>query len=109
MARRLTAKAIENARPRATRDELPDGGSGLYLVLQPTGHRSWAVRYRVNGKPVKHTIGAWPAVSLHDARVAAAEALKQVKLGNDPAAAKADAKVKADAAKADTLTAVAEK
>src|SRR5262245_25626323 len=104
---RLTAKFIENAKPGSARQEIPDG-TGLYLLLQPSGHRSWAVRYRVNGKPAKHTIGTWPAVSLHDARVAAAEALKQVKLGNDPAKARQDAKVKADAAKANTLTAVCE-
>jgi integrase len=104
---RLTAKFIENAKPGSARQEIPDG-TGLYLLLQPSGRRSWAVRYRVNGKTVKHTIGAWPNVSLHDARVAAAEALKQVKLGNDPAKARQDAKVKADAAKANTLTAVCE-
>jgi integrase len=104
---RLTAKFVENAKPGSVRQEIPDS-TGLYLLLQPSGHRSWAVRYRVNGKPAKHTIGAWPAVSLHDARVAAADALRQVKLGNDPAKARQDAKVKADAAKANTLTAVCE-
>jgi hypothetical protein len=105
---RLTAKFIENVKARPVRQEIPDAGSGLYLIVQPGGHQSWAVRYRVNGKPTKLTIGAWPAVSLHDARVAAAEALKQVKLGNDPARARQDAKVEADAAKANTLTAVCE-
>jgi integrase len=46
---------------------------------------------------------------LHDARVAATKAREQVAKGADPAKAKADAKVKADAAKADTITAVCEK
>ena len=106
---KLTPKTIEHLKPRDRRVEIPDAGAaGLYLILQPSGHRSWATRYRANGKPVKLTIGPWPKISLHDARVAAAEALKQVKLGNDPARARQDAKVKADAAKADTVTAVCE-
>jgi integrase len=108
---KLTPKTIEHLKPRDRRVEIPDAGAaGLYLLLQPSGHRSWAVRYRGanGGKPTKLTIGAWPKVSLHDARVAAAEALKQVKLGNDPARARQDAKIKADAAKADTVTAICE-
>jgi integrase len=105
---KLTTKAIENFKPRDKRVEIPDGGTGLYLISQPSGARSWAVRYRFNGRPTKLTIGPWPAVSLHDARVAAAEAMKQVKVGNDPAKARQDAKIKADAAKADTFTAVCE-
>jgi integrase len=107
---KLTAKYVENVRPDPVRREVPDGGcTGLYLLLQPSGHRSWAARYRVGGKSTKLTLGSWPKVSLLDARVAATEALKAVKLGNDPAKARADAKIKADAAKADTVTAVCEK
>jgi integrase len=103
---RLTAKSVENFKAGASRREIPDAGSGLYFILQPSGHRSWAVRYRLNGKPVKLTLGKWPALSLHDARVAAAEALKQVRLGNDPAKAKADAKIKAMEAEANTVASI---
>jgi integrase len=107
---KLTAKYVENVRPDPVRREIADAGcAGLYLLLQPSGHRSWAVRYRINGKSKKLTIGSWPEVSLLDARVAAAAARKQVKLGNDPARAMQDAKVKADAAKADTVTAICER
>jgi integrase len=109
MAKRLTDIAIRNLKPRATRVELPDAGSGLYLVLQPSGHRSFAVRYRANNQPKKLTIGSWPAVSLADARVAAIKARERVKQGEDPAKKKADDKIKADAAKEDTVTAVCEK
>jgi integrase len=106
---RLTAKYVENVRPDPVRREVPDSTPGLYLQLQPSGHRSWAVRYRYNGRPSKLTIGAWPAVSLHDARVAAIRAREAVAKGLDPAAAKQDDKIKADAAKADTVTAICEK
>ena len=106
---KLTPKTIEHLKPRDRRVEIPDSkADGLYLILQPSGHRSWATRYRANGTPTKLTLGSWPKVSLHDARVAAAEALKQVKLGNDPARARQDAKVEADAAKENTVTAVCE-
>jgi integrase len=107
MARqRLTAKFVENVKPSPVRQEIPDAGSGLYLLLQPSGHRSWAVRYRVNGRPTKLTLGQWPAMTLHDARVAVAEAAKQVQLGNDPAKARQGAKLKAMEAAANTVAAV---
>jgi integrase len=106
---KLTAKYVENVRPDEVRREIADGGcAGLYLLLQPSGHRSWAVRYRVGGRSAKLTIGSWPEVSLLDARVAAAAARKRVKQGEDPAKAKQDDKIKADAARADTVTAVCE-
>jgi integrase len=106
---RLTTKYIEKVRPDPVRREVPDSTPGLYLQLQPSGHRSWAVRYRWRGKPSKLTIGAWPAVSLADARVAATRAREAVAKGMDPAAAKADSKIKADAARADTVTAICER
>jgi integrase len=106
---KLTAKAIENIKAGPVRRELPDAGcAGLYLISQPSGVRSWAVRYRYNGKPTKLTIGQWPAVTLAAAREAATAAQRALEQGNNPAKAKADAKIKADAAKADTLTAVCE-
>jgi integrase len=109
MARqRLTAKFVENVTPGAARREIPDSGcTGLYLISQPSGHRSWAVRYRGNnGKPVKLTIGAWPSVSLHDARIAAMKAREQVAKGVDPAKAKQTAKLKAMEAEANTVASV---
>jgi integrase len=106
---RLTAKYVENVRPDPVRREVPDSTPGLYLQLQPSGHLSWAVRYRFNGRPNKLTIGPWPKVSLHDARVAAIRAREQVAKGMDPAKAKADAKIRIDAAQADTVTAICER
>jgi integrase len=108
MAKRLTDITIRNLKPRPTRYELP-GGDGLYVIVQPvTGKRSFAARYRRNGRPAKLTLGQWPAMTLADARVAATKARERVKQGEDPAKARQDAKIKADAAKANTLTAVCE-
>ncbi|MEJ5087148.1 tyrosine-type recombinase/integrase [Brucella pseudogrignonensis] len=99
MAKSLTVKFIESLKPDTTRREIPDGGMpGLYLVVQPSGAMSWAVRYRYAGKPKKLTIGAYPAFSLADARKSAGAALRAVSEGRDPA----DEKKQAAAERADT-------
>jgi len=62
--------------------------SGLYLVVQPSGAKSWALRYRYAGKPKKLTLGRWPVMGLANARAAASEAIEAVDHGDDPSAAK---------------------
>ena len=60
---RLTVKSVETAQAKSERREIADSYmSGLYLVVQPTGSKSWAVRYRHGGKSAKHTIGPYPAL-----------------------------------------------
>ena len=57
------------------RTEYPDAGCpGLYLIVQPSGTRSWALRYAHNGKTGKKTLGRAGdgGVSLAAARAAAA-------------------------------------
>src|SRR5260221_416138 len=104
---KLTAKSAEHIKPGLTRKEIPDSGcAGLYLIVQPSGAKSWAVRYRFGGRPTKLTIAPLPKVSLHDARVAAAEALKQVKQGNDPAKARQDARIEAMETASNTVASV---
>ena len=94
MAKALTAKTLENLKPLADRQEVPDGlVRGLYFVLQPSGKAGWAVRYRVARQTRKHTIGTYPAIDLKAARDLASKALVQVAGGGDPAADKKAAKV----------------
>jgi integrase len=82
---RLTVKDVENKRPTSERREIPDDYMrGLYLIVQPTGAKSWAVRYRHGGKSAKHTIGPYPAFGLKEARNAAAEVLRAVAEGRSP-------------------------
>ena len=52
MAKVLTARSVEAMKPDpARRLEVPDAAMpGLYLVLQPSGARSWAYRYRFAGE-----------------------------------------------------------
>ena len=88
--RALTTKTVEAIKPDPNqRLELPDPAlSGLYLVVQPSGAKSWALRYRYAGKPKKLTLGRWPVMGLADARAAASNAIEAVDYGNDPSAAK---------------------
>ncbi|MEE7441863.1 tyrosine-type recombinase/integrase [Methylobacterium oryzae] len=91
----LTLKSVEAARPDLSkRREVPDGAlPGLYLVVQPSGGKSWAVRYRADGKPRKLTLGPYPRMPLTEAREAARTALRAVAEGRDPAGEKRAAKI----------------
>jgi integrase len=109
MAKRLTDIGIRNLKPEAGRREISDHANGLFLISQSSGARSWAVRYRYASRSVKLTLGKWPAMTLADARKAAADAQHALARGNNPAKAKVDAKIKADAAKADTVANICER
>jgi integrase len=106
MAKKLTAKTIENLRPSPQRREISDGGSGLFLILQPSGARSWAVRYRYDGRPAKLTLGPWPTLTLAAARKGAADALHELANGLDPGKARKAAKQKAAESEANTVAAI---
>jgi integrase len=120
---KLTAIAVANARPGHTRREIHDRGCpGLFLVVQPTGHKSWAVRYRFRGLSRKLTLGPVltasgeiePAsepqidtpLSLMAARELAIKALRQAKAGVDPVVEKRQKRNAERAADANTLQAV---
>jgi integrase len=106
VTKRLTALSVENAKPGLARREISDGGhSGLHLIVQPSGHKSWAVRFRVNGIPRKLTLPA--GLTLAEAREQAATAVKQAQRGEDPTRAKKIAKQKIEIAKTNTFAAVA--
>jgi integrase len=124
MAKALTTISVANAHPGAKRREIPDGGCrSLYLVVQPSGVKSWAVRFRYRGTARKLTLGPFLAgngqepsappeidtpLSLAAARVLATEALRKAKSGIDPTAEKRKQRVVQRVAEADTLQAIAE-
>jgi integrase len=79
--------------------ELPDAAlPGMYLIIQTSGVKSWAVRYRHEGKPRKHTLGTYPKLGLLEARGAARKAFDAIAHGRDPGAEKVEER---RAAKAD--------
>ena len=96
MAKALTQLAVKAAKSSRDRVEIPDGGcTGLYLVVQPSGVKSWALRYRFNGTPKKLTLGRADragALSLAAARKAAVDARHRLEQGVDPAPEKQTAK-----------------
>jgi hypothetical protein len=109
----LTDLSIKNLmrqdRRPEKRKEVPDGKiGGLYLVLQPSGAASWALRYRAAGKPAKLTLGPYPALDLATARKRAQEAVGAVAGGKDPAAEKRAAREARKAERVDTVRHVAE-
>jgi integrase len=102
---RLTIRSVEAIKPRPVRQEIPDSFlPGLYLIQQPSGAKSWAVRYRHQGTPRKLTLGGHPALGLKDARELAAKALRAVAEGRDPGREK----ILARAAKADSVHRIVE-
>ncbi|MDF2599401.1 MAG: integrase family protein, partial [Methylobacterium brachiatum] len=50
-AKVLTVQSVERHKPRPeARLEIPDAAlPGFYLIVQPSGFKSWAVRYRIAG------------------------------------------------------------
>jgi integrase len=60
MGKLLTASAIKRLKSDPIeRREVPDAGvRGLYLIVQSSGSKSWAFRYRFRGKPCKLTLGS---------------------------------------------------
>ena len=65
--------------------EVSDGGCrGLYLWISPRSEKVWGLRVVVNGKRRRHTIGAYPKVSLAEARRRALEYRAAIRDGESP-------------------------
>src|SRR5215813_5388878 len=78
----LTDVAIRNAKPRDDGKfyRLSDGDS-LYLLVLPTGVKSWQLRYRHDGKPQTASLGKYPRLGLAEARAEAEERRKLAESG----------------------------
>lgn len=87
MAKVLTQIGIEKLKASSKRLEVPDAAfSGLYIIIQPSGVKSFAYRFRYAGKTKKLTLGRFPKISLAEARERAEKAFKQIERGLDPSA-----------------------
>lgn len=69
--------------PKKGRKKYADGG-GLSLLVSPAGSKVWYLRKRVDGKEQMISLGAYPAVSLADARRAAEEVGARLAMGLPP-------------------------
>lgn len=83
----LVPLQITNAKPREKDYKLSDGG-GLYLLVTPSGGKLWRLKYRFGGLERKLSLGAFPAVSLADARRRREHARELIAQGIDPNAVK---------------------
>ena len=80
----LSPVQVRNAKPKDKSYKLFDGG-GLYLEVFPTGSRLWRMKFRqANGKKSRLSFGAYPDVSLEQARQKREEARKLKAEGIDP-------------------------
>jgi integrase len=101
----LTPLSVQNAKPRRLHGkpiltEISDAqAKGMRLLIHPTGSKQWIVRFRVNDRSRKLTLGPVAALAKGDpnpenaltlavARIKAAEAIARVEQGHDPAAEK---------------------
>ena len=105
MGKGLTVRAVEAATAPKERREIADGYlPGLYLIVHPTGAKSWAVRYRHHGQSRKFTLGGYPLLDLKAARESGAKALRAVAEGRDPGQERAQAR----ASQPDSIESVAQ-
>jgi integrase len=81
---KLTALAFRNA----TKPGKYQDGDGLFLLVKPSGARSWLLRAQVDGKRREFGIGPAADIGLAEARERAAAIRKQYRDGIDPVAAK---------------------
>jgi integrase len=83
---RLTAPRIERMAPRAKTYYVKDSEQpGLQLRITAKGAKSFVWYRKVNGKPRRITLGAYPALTAADARNAARKLEAQRADGQDPA------------------------
>lgn len=63
----LTDAKIRTLKPSDKPFKVSDSHS-LYLRVKPGGSRHWYLKYRISGKESRIALGAYPAISLSDAR-----------------------------------------
>ena len=95
----LTDTAIKAIKPTGKAQKITDG-KGLFLYVTPQGGKSWRMAYRFGGKQKTLCLGAYPAVSLKQARDKRDAAKSWLADGIDPSIAKKEAKVAVAAAAA---------
>lgn len=87
----LTDREIKTLKPREKSFKVSDE-KGLYIEVMPNGSKLWRVKYRIEGKEKRLSVGAYPDVSLRTARIKRDEARADLAAGIDPSAKKQAAK-----------------
>jgi integrase len=95
-------KAKAEEKPYRIADE-----KGLFLFVTPAGAKLWRYRFRFNGKEQTLSLGAYPDVTLNDARKAREDARLVLKSGRDPGMVKKIDKLVGQQRTAETFEAIA--
>ena len=83
----LTDTQIRSIKP-VTKDVKLFDGSGLFMLVKPTGGKLWRFKYRFRGTEKMLSLGAYPQISLSEARQRREEARTLIAKGIDPGAAR---------------------
>jgi hypothetical protein len=103
----LTDLRVKSAKPREKLYKLSDGG-GLFLEVTPLGRKYWRMSYtQTYHKKTRLSFGAYPVVSLADAREKSLNARKLIANDIDPAAARRATKYNRNVANANTFEVIA--
>ena len=103
---KLSDTVIRNAKPAQKAIRLFDGG-GMYLEVSPSGGKLWRMQYRYDGKGKLLSFGAYPYVSLKEARDRREEAKTLLAHGTDPSEVKKAQKAAKEAVRTNSFEAVA--
>ena len=102
----LTDIAIRRAKTRDKPYKIYDE-LGLFLLVSPSGARHWRMKFRHSGSEKKLSFGAYPQVSLRDARKMRDDARDLLAEGKDPVREKQRDKLRAAALAENTFTSIA--
>lgn len=103
----LTDTAIRNAKPADKPYKVSDS-QGLYLLVNPRGSKLWRIKYRMDGVERKLSLGAYPQITLAEARAARDAARRQLAHAIDPNVAKRQARIEASIRASNSFAVVAE-
>lgn len=79
----LTDQQCRAAKAEASPVKLFDG-NGLFLYVTKSGHKGWRWKYRFGGKEQLLVLGAYPDISLRQARDLRDDGRKELREGRDP-------------------------
>ncbi|MBB5373783.1 tyrosine-type recombinase/integrase [Acidocella aromatica] len=103
----LTDTAIRNSKPKDKPYKVADS-QGLYLLVNPKGSKLWRIKYRINGVERKLALGAYPEITLAEARTARDVARKHLAHAVDPNVAKRQARIEASIRAGNSFATVAD-
>lgn len=102
----LTVVQVKSAKPKEKAYKLADE-KGLYLLVNPNGSKLWKLKYRFATIEKKLSLGAYPTVSLAQARDKREDARRQLTNNIDPGVLQNSIKRSAKAAAENSFEAIA--